>query len=83
MRFASGCGGNFFAKFEFDAVVGDGDDAPATDNRAGSDVEFLAHAGAQDADQVVGVRAGEGGVVVGEFVGDPSAAGHERLNLSG
>ena len=55
-------GGDFFAKFEFDAAVGDGDDAPATDDRAGSDVEFLAYAGAQDADQVVGVRAGEGGV---------------------
>jgi len=35
-----------------------------------------AYARAEDADQMIGVGASEGGVVVGEFIGDPSAAGH-------
>ena len=53
----------------------------AADGGSGSNVEFLADAGAQDADEVVGVFAGEGGVVAGDFVGDPAAAGHESWTL--
>ena len=44
------------------------------------DVEFLSDAGAQDSDQVIGVFAGEGGAVSRDFVGDPSAAGHEDVD---
>ena len=42
--------------------LGDGDDPPAADAVAGGDIEFLAYAGAQDADQMISVIAGEGGV---------------------
>ena len=69
--------GHFFAKFELDPAVRDGYDASAADHGVGGDIEFLANAGAQNADQVIGVVAGEGGAVARDFVGDPSAAGHE------
>ena len=84
MRLGAGDGGHFFAQFEFDSAVLDGHDASAADDGAGRNIEFLAHAGAQNADQMIGVLAGEGGAVARDFIGDPSAAGHgEGLQASG
>ena len=54
------------------------------DYGAGSDIEFLTYAGSQDADEMIGMVAGEGGMVAGDFIGDPSAAGHGGgVGLSG
>ena len=41
-----------------------------------ANVEFLAYAGAQDANEMIGVFAQQRRVVSENFVGDPAAAGH-------
>src|ERR1700727_2218638 len=74
-----GRGEDFFAQFELDPAVVNGDNAAAADFRIGGDIEFLADLGAQDADEVVGMTAGEGGAVGGSLVGDPSATGHGSI----
>ena len=78
---------NFFPEFELNSGVLDACDASAPHNGTGGDIEFLSYAGTQDADQMIGMIAGEGGVVAREFVGDPAASRHgevgpQRLNMS-
>jgi hypothetical protein len=68
--------GDFFGEVEFDTMFSDIRDASAAGDAIGNDVEFLADTGAQDAGQMIGMGAGERGVIFGEFVGDPAAAGH-------
>jgi hypothetical protein len=58
----------------------DGGDTTATGNTIGDDVEFLSDAGAEHADQMIGVSTDQGRTVGGEFVGDPAAAGHGTLD---
>ena len=70
-----GCG-NFFPQFELDSALLDSHDASMADYGAGGDIEFLTDAGSQDADEMIGVFVGEGGMVARDFIGDPSAAGH-------
>ena len=55
---------------------------PRRTSVAGGDVEFLADLGAEHAGEMVGVGADQGGVVSGDFVGDPAAAGHAENNLN-
>jgi hypothetical protein len=43
---------------------------------AGGDIEIFSDASAEDADEMIGVFAGQGGAVIGDFVGDPAAARH-------
>ena len=45
-------------------------------DRAGHEIEFLPFPSTEYANQMIGMSSGEGGVTGGNFVGDPSAAGH-------
>ena len=44
---------------------------------AGSNIELLSYASAKDANKMISVISDQRGLVAGDFVGDPSAAGHE------
>src|SRR5271165_3413540 len=70
------CGGNCFPELKLHAGVCNSHNAPAANHRPCGDIEFLADAGTQDADEVIGMVPGEGGLIATDFVGDPSAACH-------
>ena len=75
---------NFLAQFELNAIGRDAGNPPSTDRRTHGNVELLAHARAQNANQVVGVVASQGSPTAGNFIGDPSSASHLwRLILGG
>ena len=76
-----GSGGNDFAQFEFDPAVGDADDATAADAFDSCDVEFLPDACAKHVSKMLGVRTDQSGAIPGDFIGDPAAAGHDRVIL--
>ena len=73
---AGGLGWDFFPEFKFHATVCDSRDSAAMDIAIRNDVKFLPDASAEDTNQMVGMSAGECGPVTGNFIGDPSAAGH-------
>ena len=60
-----GYGGDvhFFPEFEFDSAILEVRDASAPHCSTGGDIEFLSYAGAQDADEMISVFSGEGGVI--------------------
>ena len=59
-----------------DGAGADGGDFGAMDEAVGDDVEDLAGFGAEDAGEMVGLVAGEGGGAIGPGIGDEAAAGH-------
>ena len=71
-------GSDFLSEFEIDSAFPDAHDSTATDDGALGNVEFLPHASAQDANEVIRMLAGKRGAIPRNFVGDPSAAGHEQ-----
>jgi hypothetical protein len=73
----------FLVQGEEDFVIGYGDDFGAVEEAVGDDIEDLAGLGAEDAGEVVGLLADEGGLsgvagLRGPRVGDPAAAGHRN-----
>jgi hypothetical protein len=79
MEGKGGVGLELFVEGEEDFVVGDGEDLGAVEEAVGDDVVDLAGFGAEDAGEMQGLIAGEGGVggvtgYGGEGVGDPAAA---------
>jgi hypothetical protein len=65
-----------FPKFEFDAPFRELGNTATSHHPRSHNVEFLSHPGPQNANEVIGVIAGQKGVIIGNFVGNPSAAGH-------
>ena len=79
-----GIGFDFGDEVEADRVAGDAGDDAMPDVAAGDDIEFHAGFGAEDADEVGGLIAGERGGRFIPGVGDPAAAGHgERVQGTG
>src|ERR1700721_1947665 len=76
MEGKGGVGFKLFVKEEVYAGFVYGDDLGAVEEAASDDVEDLAGFGAEDADEMGGLVASEGGGGVGPGVGDPAAAGH-------
>src|ERR1019366_354015 len=69
-------GRDFFTQGELHSLVLHAGNGGPPDLLAASDFELLADARAQGARQVCGVRAGQGGAIAGELVGNPAASGH-------
>jgi len=67
---------DFLAEFKFDPAVSDDSDSAPMHARINNDVKFLSDASAEDADEMVGMSAGEYSSVARDLIGDPSAAGH-------
>ena len=58
-----GRSGYFLSQFELHPAFPDGHNTSAPYNGTDCNIEFLSYASAQDADQMIGVVAGEGGVI--------------------
>src|ERR1700692_3500274 len=74
--------GNFFGQIKLNPAVAHRNDSATADGLAGGDIEILADASAQDADQMFGMSADKGSAIRGDFVGYPAAARHESGNRS-
>ena len=81
MEWKSGVGFEFFVEGEEDFGVVDAGDFCAVEKASGDDVEDLAGLGAEDAGEVCGLVAGEGGSGRRPVVGDPATAGHVFSSL--
>ena len=66
----------FFVEREDDFAFVDADDFGAVEEAASDDIEDLAGSGAEYADEVGGLVAGQGSGVSGPGVGDPATARH-------
>jgi hypothetical protein len=77
-----GGGRNFFPQFELHPAFLNANYPSATDTHTGGDIEFLPYAGAENARKMLGVASGESGMIAGDFVGHPAAAGHEPQSLN-
>jgi hypothetical protein len=60
----------------------DAHDSAAAHYGAGGDIEFLAYASAQNSSETIGVVACDSSMVVRDFIGNPSAAGHDLKNCN-
>ncbi len=76
MEGKGGVGGELFVEGEVDTGFGDAGDLGAVEEAVGDDVVDLAGFGAEDAGEVGGLIAGEGGGGGGPGVGDEAATGH-------
>jgi hypothetical protein len=68
------------AQVELDPVICDAGDATAADAVTRSDIKFLPDTSAQGLRQVPGMCTHQGGAIAGDFVGDPAAAGHGKMD---
>ena len=76
MKRKGGVGRELFVEGEVDLVFGDADDFCAMEEAVGDDVVDLAGLRSEDAGEVMGLVAGEGGRGGGPCVGDEAATGH-------
>ena len=78
MEWEGGLSLELFVEGEGDTVGGDGDDLGAVEEAAGNEIEDLSGFGAENAGEVGGLIAGEGGdvVIAVPGVGDKAAASH-------
>ncbi len=79
MEGEGGVGLELFVEGEVDGLRSDGGDRGAVEEAVGDDVIDLAGLGAEDAAEVGGLIAGEGGSGGRPGVGDEAAAGHGRV----
>ena len=73
---SGGIGTKLLSQFKLHPSITDAGDFSVAHSGAGGNVEFLADAGTQGANQMVSVFTLQRGVSFRNFVGDPSAAGH-------
>src|SRR6185312_2359424 len=72
------CNVELFAERKLHAVTGHADDLSLADVIARRDIEFLSDLCTKHADEMIRVRADEGGTISRAFVGNPAAAGHHK-----
>src|SRR5438105_13721572 len=78
-----GGSGQFLAEVEFNPLVGNGRDPSSPHRGSGRDIKFLPDAGAKNANEMIGMLPGQSGTIPGDFVGNPSTAGHELKAMLG